>query len=394
MWVVILFHMEKHTNGNGYLPDVMKSSIFSDKKMLDIEWVPPKDMLIHIEDKITSFAYFMSSLCKGERPPNCIIYGPVGTGKTLIVRVIMDELKSFQEKHNFKVVYIKCGECPTAFKVLSQINIQANLGCCGTRTNVYYDKIREYIKDNKMVVILDEIDRLDNGNDIVFSLSRTDNVSIVGISNEVTFIDEYDTRTKSSLGARNIVMDYYNAMQIGDILRKREGAFKEGVLTHAIIPKCAALAAQEHGDARKAISLLRAAGEAAEKAGDGVVKEHHLDEAEQIMDVDVITTTLMKSPAQMKLLFYSIIEVTDPDPKKPVQTATVYERYIQLCRECGKNELTQRRVNDLISELDLRGLISRKVISRGRHGKASEIIMSTEGQARTKIKDILKGCLG
>lgn len=377
---------------NGYLPDVMKSSIFADKKILDIEWVPPKEMIVHIEDKIKEFAFYMSDLLKGSRPPNILIFGPVGTGKTLMCRLISDELKSYSEEHTFRIVHIKCGDYPTEFKVLTQISLQMGLECKGTRTNVYYEKLDAYLNDRKLVVVLDEIDKLETGNEVLFSLTRMGNLSVVGISNDLTFMDSYDPRTKSSLGARNIVMDYYNATHIMDILKKRAGAFREGALASAVIPKCSALAAQEHGDARKAMNLLRAAGEAAEKARSPIVTEEHMDAAERDMDIDIITTTLKSSPAQMKILFYAILDLHER--KESLQTSNIMRRYEEVCTLSGRKAIGQRRVNDLIAELDLRGMITRKVISLGRYGKTTDVKVWFNPELFAAAKRTLSDALG
>jgi hypothetical protein len=54
------------------------------------------------------------------------------------------------------------------------------------------------------------------------------------------------------------------AIQIDKILQKRVAVgFNEDVFEGPVIPKIAGIAAQEHGDIRKAINLLRATGEIA-----------------------------------------------------------------------------------------------------------------------------------
>jgi len=91
-------------------------------------------------------------------------------------------------------------------------------------------------------------------------------ISLIGISNEVTFLENIDPRVRSSLGEEEFIFHPYNAIQLQDILKERcEEAFKENTVANGVIAKCAAYAAREHGDARRALDLLRIAGELSER---------------------------------------------------------------------------------------------------------------------------------
>ena len=73
---------------------------------------------------------------------------------------------------------------------------------------------------------------------------------------------------RSGLGEEEFVFHPYNAIQLQDILNERCGkAFKENVVSNGVVAKCAAYAAREHGDARRALDLLRIAGELSERDG-------------------------------------------------------------------------------------------------------------------------------
>jgi cell division control protein 6 len=138
--------------------------------------------------------------------------------------------------------------------------------------NAFFDAI-DY-RERVVVIMLDEIDKLveKSGDDTLYNLSRMNSklersrVSIIGISNDLKFTDFLDPRVKSSLGEEEIVFPPYDANQLRDILDQRaDAAMKQGVLTDDVIPLCAAFAANEHGDARRALDLLRTAGELAER---------------------------------------------------------------------------------------------------------------------------------
>jgi hypothetical protein len=74
----------------------------------------------------------------------------------------------------------------------------------------------------------------------------------------------------------------YDAPQLCDILKQRADiAFNEGILDEGVIPLCAALAAQEHGDARRALDLLRVSGELADRENAEKVTERHVKMAQE-----------------------------------------------------------------------------------------------------------------
>jgi cell division control protein 6 len=74
-----------------------------------------------------------------------------------------------------------------------------------------------------------------------------------------------------------------------------------------------------------------------------------------------------------------------------LETGEVYEKYKELCiQSAAQTPLTQRRVSDLIGELDMLGLINAKVISKGRYGRTREIYISIPDDLLEKIKNKLQ----
>jgi cell division control protein 6 len=196
---------------------------------------------------------------------------------------------------------------------------------------------------------------------------------MIGISNDLKFTDYLDSRIQSSLGEEEIVFSPYNARQLEDILRQRaELAFKEGILDGFVIPLCAALAAREHGDARKALDLLRVSGEVAEREGASIITESHVRKANEKIEADNIVEAVRTLPTQSKLLLYSVI-LLEERGERTITTGEVHGVYKRLCKGLSLDALTQRRVSDLISELDMLGILNSKVVSKGRYGRTKEI---------------------
>jgi cell division control protein 6 len=202
-------------------------------------------------------------------------------------------------------------------------------------------------------------------------------------------MDNLDPRVKSSLGEEEIVFPPYNALQLQDILRKRaENAFKEGVLEEGVIAKCAAYAAREHGDARRALDLLRVAGELAERNGAGRIEIEHIDEANQKIEKDKMLDIIESEPKQFQLVLSSIMSLDDKKEKQ-VFTGDVYNTYQDICERTKNEILTQRRVSDIIAEFDMLGIINARVISKGRQGRTREIKLMLAPQIKEKAREIL-----
>ncbi|MEE6210674.1 ORC1-type DNA replication protein [Salarchaeum sp. III] len=246
----------------------------------------------------------------------------------------------------------------------------------------FFDAV-DYV-ERVAVIMLDEIDKLveKSGDDTLYNLSRMNSeldnsrVSIIGISNDLKFTDFLDPRVKSSLGEEEIVFPPYDANQLRDILEHRsETAFKADALSEDVLPLCAAFAAQEHGDARRALDLLRTAGELAERDQADIVTEAHVRRAQDKIELDRVVEVVRTLPTQSKLVLYAIL-VLEKHGVHNINTGEVYNIYKRLCDEIDADVLTQRRVTDLISELDMLGIVNAVVVSKGRYGRTKEISLS------------------
>ena len=172
----------------------------------------------------------------------------------------------------------------------------------GWPTDQVYEEVRDSLDEHPriVVIVLDEVDKLARkGDDILYNLSRINSdldqsrVSLIGISNDLKFTEFLDPRVKSSLGEDEIIFPPYNAEQIRDILEQRASmAFKANVLEEDVIPLCSAFAAQEHGDARRALDLLRISGELAERTGYSLVSEKHVRSAREKIERDQVLSLI------------------------------------------------------------------------------------------------------
>jgi len=379
--------------------------IFKNREVLTSEFTP--EIIYHRNKEINTIASILAPSLKGARPSNIFIYGLTGTGKTLVSKHVAEELEKISSQGNYpvKVLYINCKMkkiSDTEYRLLTELTrmLGYNLPTTGLPTDYIYQTFFNALDSEKRIVILilDEIDALVEkmGDEFLYNLTRINQdlkqakLSIIGITNDLHFIEILDPRVKSSLREEEILFTPYNATQLYDILKHRaELAFVENSLSEEVIPKCAALAAQEHGDARRALDLLRVAGEIAERLGESKVTEKHVDMAQEKIDFDRIIESTKALPKQTKVVLWSIIELAETK-REDIQTGDVYDVYQKKCKEIGLYPLTQRRISDLISELDMAGIINARVTSLGRYGRTRVIMFTLSEPVKEKIKAILK----
>lgn len=385
---------------NKIFSDFIKAkSLFKNRDVLSISFTP--DTIPHREKQINELGRIVAPALLGSKPSNVFIYGRCGTGKTLASLYVTKELMK-RANGNVKTIYINCKMkgADTKYRLFATITKQLGkeVPFTGLPTDTVYNIFLDSIeKQGKVVIlILDEIDALTektNG-DILYTLTRLNQelkkskLSIIGITNKIGFIESLDPRIRSSLSEEEIIFPPYNALQLKDILIQRAKlAFSDGVLEHGVIEKCAALAAQEHGDARRALDLLRVAGEIAERTGSPKVMVKHVDLAEEKIDTDKFLEIIKTQPKQSQLVLYTILNLLEE--KKDIQTGDVFNKYNELCREFGFKPLTQRRVSDLIAELDLFDIINTKIVSFGRYGRTRIININLPDSTLKKIRKFL-----
>ncbi|MCU0861374.1 MAG: ORC1-type DNA replication protein [Methanomassiliicoccales archaeon] len=358
------------------------------REILRPSYIP--DALPHRQGQINQLAQIMVTALKGERPSNILIFGKTGTGKTAVVKYLGNEMKKADtEANRVTFLYMNCEVVDTQYGVLQNIgnqfilDFEDRIPFTGWSTERVYNILREKIDEQNRVIIivLDEIDKLvyKSGDDVLYHLSKVNDdllkarVSIIGISNDLKFTEFLDPRVRSRLGEEKLVFPPYNAEQLQDILNQRASlAFDDGTLEGPVLPLCAALAAQEHGDARRALDLLRIAAEIAERNGDDRITEAHVYKAKNKIELDCVTEAVKTLPTQSKLVLLGIL-INEEKNNGRLTTGDAYETYRDLCKVVGVACLTQRRVTDLISELDMLGIIHARVKSFGRGGRTKEI---------------------
>jgi cell division control protein 6 len=389
---------------------IKKESLFKNKAALQSTYNP--DEILHRDEQTTYIAKVLAPALRLERPSNLFIYGKTGSGKTLTVQTTIKQIQAIaaRELIPIKFIYINCKlkkVADTEYRLVAEITrfFGRSIPPTGLPTDEVYNIFYKTLDSEKQVVvlILDEIDQLVKkiGDEVIYNLTRINTelknaqLAIVGISNDIMFADNLDPRVKSSLSEEELVFSSYNALQIQDILKKRSTeAIKEGILEEGVIAKCAAYAAREHGDARRALELLRVAVELAERKGLLKITIKELDEAEEKIEKDRVLDIITTQPKQFQLVLYAILLIYDQRRQQNIIfTGEIYILYKELCAKINLRPLTQRRVSDVIAEFDLLGIINAKVISKGRYGRTREVSVVTNDVLNAKIKNLLENSL-
>lgn len=385
-----------------------KKPIFKDKTILQANYNP--STILHRDEQMQQLANMLAPVLRLEKPSNVFIYGKTGSGKTLTVKYTAQQLSeiALQKKLPLKVIYLNCKLkklADTEYRLVAQLlrEYGKNIPPTGLPTDEVYNVFYKTIDKEKhiLLLILDEIDQLIGkaGDELLYNLTRINSelkntqITLVGISNDLVFTDSLDPRVKSSLSEEDLVFPPYNAEQIQDILQQRAKlAFSPGIVEDGVLEKCAAFAAREHGDARRALELLRVSGELAERQNESKISIVHLDQAEEKIERDRILDLVATQPKQFQVTLFSILSACNQ--KQGVFTGEIYSLYERCCSQTGLRPLTQRRVSDIIAELDMLGIINAKVISKGRYGRTREISIGTNDGITQKIRGILNEELG
>ena len=310
-------------DGNIFEKILGQDSLFIDRRAFDHAFEPSS--LPHRDHEVEALVRNMVDALNGHIPSNMLLYGVPGSGKTVVTRFVLGQLldKGVEMGQPVQTYEINCRNVDTKYRVVQTIASQ--LAMRGDTpipfTGWPTDRVLEtliYRMDRAAgvhIIVLDEIDNLVSraGDDLLYNLTSLNTVlenarcCIIGISNDLHFTQQLDPRVSSRLSQEDLVFHPYGALEIQDILNERvETGLREDVLEGGVLELCAALAAQEHGDARRALDLLRISVQKAEQRAQTRVDPKHVRLAQSQLEYDQVTPVLKSLPC----LLY-----TSPSPR-------------------------------------------------------------------------------
>lgn len=394
----------------GMLDDDGTASVFVNRDLVEPDTIIDEERIVGRDDQLEAVVSFLKPTLKGNRPPNMLLYGPAGTGKSLIIGAVTQQIEELYQSRDgqFGVVTINCQPINTLDQavyelvqtVAADVGVEVKVPETGVSTKRKYRRLYELVNEHydSVIFILDEIDLLigRRENDepayskLLYQLSRASNtneiegqVAVAALTNDPKFMENLDGRAESSFNPRDAYFPDYDATQLREILKNRRDAFRPNALNDDVIPLVAAFAAQSHGDARKAIDLFRGAGDLADEHGDTSVREEHVRESQDEITKDRSLKLIEGFTAQKKISLYATAAVADAalNDDRSVPSPVGFQVYQWMTNQLDADQMTRETYVKYIKEMSTYGLLSTTRKSQGRSGGMYMKFMFSEDPA-------------
>lgn len=371
-------------------------SIFKTRQPFRDEYIP--DTVVARDDTISNLVSIFQDFVDGSRPPHLLIHGDSGTGKRTVIRHILN-LVEIEVERDIQVITIDCNE----YTSLYQIYVELAYHVCeesyhGLSQPELEQAILRQMDDPNITwyLVLENLEGLGNNNlpfdEIQQAIATygTDQTEcgVIGITNNSRLYDHLPGDVIYRSYMYTLKTTPYRATPLQRILELRaDEAFTDDGLSDTVIPKCAAIIAQETGSAAEALQLLELAGYIAHQADADQVTETHVDTATESREALDQYTTFTQELNPKEQLLCAIIAVDtavnmtapaddeesqaeedeDEDDEK-ITTIALHRRYENAAGLFGLNNVSKRRVEQLTGNLRHRGLVEAENHNDGRGG--------------------------
>ncbi len=355
--------------------------VFSDKRYLDSLYLPSG--IIGRKEEAEQILIHVESARQGLAVPLVSVYGRSGSGKSTIVKFVCQNIEDIAAS-----AFVNLRKSRTIFGcanlILTELGAEPLKSAEGL--NKVVDKIGEKIQSNLgdkklFILVLDEYDVIFSDvrgkpSDFVYKLLTLEEglrekgimLCIVTISNNALNDYDLDDRVKSRIGNTEVFFTPYSKDNLLAILRDRADKAFSIPVSSDILQYCSELSSSDHGDVRRALDLLRVAGEICN--GKEITKPD-VNKAQEKLQKDRIGIIVSNVSYHQKTLIGAICINCLYSDAGWTTTSEVYSKYSSILQD-GTKPLMYRRISDLLVESANTGLILSRTMSHGRHGYGTE----------------------
>lgn len=292
------------------------------------------------------------------------VYGPRGSGKTHLLQHFLTTFPS-----TVATCYISGRPHDTQYKALERLLQQLTGERAGTGHHVadLQRQVREAVTLST-IIVLDEIDflLLNDGDDLLYFLSRLENTAVITVSaNHRDLEPEVDDRTYSSFQPQVVTFTPYTPTETKKILTERA---REALQHHSLERSALSWIASTTQNIATALTWLRVTAEAA----DDEVTRNLVQEMQPTGYFEYVLELLEEFTPHHRRL-YETIDLLEQADISPLQTGVIYEAYHDRCEVAGVTPLSERRIGDFLTHLELLDLIEVTYHYGGLRGKTREI---------------------
>lgn len=361
--------------------------IFVNKKLLVPEFLPPEDQIVEREQEISTLNKTLRKAALGFSLENTLVYGPKGSGKSLITRHVCRRVRGSAVNDNeIGFAYADCREKRTTSSLVAtiarQLNKERETGTAIPETGVsvdgYWQKLASIVNRRHPVIILllDSIDRIDPEElaPVIRAESRLPvPVGIVAVCDRCEVPPSIQRYQDQSVIQKSIEVEQYDRGQLEEILRVRSAAFDRGVLSEGVLSTI--LNVDLVTNAHKAITAFRTAGECAVRSGDTEVRPEHVHEAREPIGKRLFYEQVRYAPEHTKIGLAALADLCGKSSDNTFRTVEVYDRYQQLCKERSVDSVSSRHLRELLKSRIINDIINYKKVN---HGVAGGVYIDME----------------
>jgi archaeal cell division control protein 6 len=378
-------------------------SVFRDLAKLDFDYVPRQ--LPGREEALRWLTSTYRGLTQGATREHALLWGPVGSGKTVVAKLFSDEFKAVLKKQNrpLEVVHVNCRS--------RKSDGLAMLGIMSHFDAHYPDRgfsVGEMLRDLKrtlerkgchLLVILDEVDALlkTDGSSLVYDLTRFNSeagpswtgVSVLMISQE-NVLPLLDPAALSTFKQTNAYeFKPYGVDPLHGIVKQRvELAFVPGAVDPDTGLLVADIVAAQSGNARLAIEILQKAGRMADDEGKSVVGPEEV-RAAKAHSHDYITTSKLQQMPQHPLLVLLALARRLKKGDAYATTGSVETAYKVACEEYGEEPRAHTQFWKYLKQLEGAGFLLSRLSGKGQAG-TTQLLSIPDAPARAVEEKVLE----